>query len=152
MENAGCFWHQILTKFCLKMYSKLIVAIIHHRMSICRFWVHPLLTEKEGKGQFWTLHENLRKHLEKSLSYTSISSVCGERAVKNVYKHFGVHLYSYFNVIKRSGQCGEMCVAVRCSTLLGTSYIAFYVTTRLQNVCIGEKCKIKCIARMSPKM
>lgn len=38
-----------------------------------RFWVHPIITQREERGQFWTLYEDLRAHEDKFFNYTRMS-------------------------------------------------------------------------------
>ncbi|XP_068094158.1 uncharacterized protein [Hyperolius riggenbachi] len=38
-----------------------------------RYWVHPLLKERQKKGQFWLLYRDLRQHPEKFFGYARMS-------------------------------------------------------------------------------
>ncbi|PIO23409.1 hypothetical protein AB205_0189670, partial [Aquarana catesbeiana] len=38
-----------------------------------RFWIHPVITQREGRGQFWVLYNDLCAHEKKFFNYTRMS-------------------------------------------------------------------------------
>ncbi|PIN98044.1 hypothetical protein AB205_0157060 [Aquarana catesbeiana] len=38
-----------------------------------RFWIHPVIAQREGRSQFWVIYNDLRAHEDKLFNYTQIS-------------------------------------------------------------------------------
>lgn len=38
-----------------------------------RYWVHPVIANRQQRGQFWVLYNDLRAHEEKFFEYTRMS-------------------------------------------------------------------------------
>ncbi|PIO27718.1 hypothetical protein AB205_0071170, partial [Aquarana catesbeiana] len=38
-----------------------------------RFWIHPVITQRERRGQFWVLYNDFRAHEDKFFNYTRMS-------------------------------------------------------------------------------
>ncbi|PIO15785.1 hypothetical protein AB205_0045060, partial [Aquarana catesbeiana] len=38
-----------------------------------RFWIHPVIAQREGRGQFGVLYNDLRAHEDKFFNYTQMS-------------------------------------------------------------------------------
>ena len=49
-----------------------------------RFWIHPVIADREERGQFWVMYNDLRDHEEKFQDYTRMSI---RRLVKIIWIH-----------------------------------------------------------------
>ncbi|PIO13369.1 hypothetical protein AB205_0019250 [Aquarana catesbeiana] len=38
-----------------------------------RYWIHPVIADREERGQFWVMYSDLRDHEDKFLDYTRMS-------------------------------------------------------------------------------
>ncbi|PIO09451.1 hypothetical protein AB205_0168280 [Aquarana catesbeiana] len=38
-----------------------------------RYWIHPIIADREERGQFWVMHSDLRDHEDTFLDYTRMS-------------------------------------------------------------------------------
>ncbi|XP_044146955.1 protein ANTAGONIST OF LIKE HETEROCHROMATIN PROTEIN 1-like [Bufo gargarizans] len=51
----------------------LLLRLRRRRESRRRFWVHPVIANRQERGQFWALYETLRAHEDKFWAYTRMS-------------------------------------------------------------------------------
>lgn len=72
-----------------------------------KFWVHPILSDREHRGQFYILHEDLRKHPRKFFNYYRMS----EKSFLELLKIIGPKI-SYQNSKWRKCIPPEECLAV----------------------------------------
>ncbi|PIO28635.1 hypothetical protein AB205_0073260, partial [Aquarana catesbeiana] len=63
-----------------------------------RFWIHPIITQSEGRGQFWVLNNDLGAHEEKFFNYTQMSI----RSFDDLLALLSSHLERQNNSFRRS--------------------------------------------------
>uniref|UniRef100_A0A8C5Q8J3 Protein ALP1-like n=1 Tax=Leptobrachium leishanense TaxID=445787 RepID=A0A8C5Q8J3_9ANUR len=51
----------------------LLMRLRRRRLSRRRFWVHPVIANRQQRGQFWAMYETLRAHQDKFFEYTCMS-------------------------------------------------------------------------------
>ena len=72
-----------------------------------RFWIHPVIADREERGQFWVMYQDLRDHEDKFLDYTRMSI---KRLVKNDLESFIFYIVPFglppFLQVKHVHFCG----------------------------------------------